>query len=104
MSAVVKLRWASGGQIQLLPVTQGLAETPTSFALRVSQEGQAALQQDNPTGCVQMRWCSSGTPKDEQVCPNQGESAADFITRSAQWIYDQLIEFPATNDCVPPFP
>lgn len=104
MPTLVKLRWASGGNIHVYPVTMGAAEGNLTFAQRASTEGKTALQADPPSGCVQMKWCSSGTPHDPQVCPNQGESAEDFIARSAQWIYDQLIEFPASNDCVPPWP
>lgn len=105
MPAVVKLSWpTSSGTYDLPPITQGIAETYTSFQSRAAKLAKAGMQAHPPTGCVRMKWCSNGTPKDEPVCPNAGESTADFINRAAAWIVTMLTDFPATGDCVPPYP
>jgi hypothetical protein len=105
MPTVVKLSWpTASGPFDLPPITQGASESLLSFRLKVSKVAKAAMQANPPTGCVEMRWCASGTPKTEQVCPNAGESTADFIERAAAWIVSMLTDFPPTGDCSPPFP
>lgn len=85
------------------PGTFGPADFPSGAAAWTKAE----LAKAPPIGCVTMRWCSSATRRSETICPNLGpppEGGNAFISRSAQWVKDQLTDHPPSDDCNPPYP